>query len=244
MNSGIYKIQSPTNKIYIGQSINLKSRVSKYSSLNCKRQVKLWASLSKYGWEAHLFNVVQELPNDVSQEVLNNYEELYLQQYKDCGFEMLNLKGAGRYGKISDETKEKLKISLTEYYKNPNNREKTKIATRKAMSNLAIIKKLSDAKKGKRLSEEHKRKISESNIGKSSLHSWMNAIKAREKLIGRKQSQEEKDKRAIKLYKKIEIEGIIYDSIIHYSKNFNVNRTKIWRKLNSINYPNWKYVNN
>ena len=241
-NCGIYIIMSPSNKVYVGQSVNLKHRVYKYSKLVCKSQPKLYASLSKYGWEAHLFMVVYELPSDVSQDVLNSYEELYLQQYVDCGFETMNVKGAGRYGKISEETKNKLKVSLKRYYENPENKEKTSISTKKAMSNPETLLKLSNAKKGKKLSEDTKRKISESNSGKPREYSKVNVLKAIEKNRGRIQSEEEKNKRSKSLYKKIEIEGIIYDSIKLYSEKFNINRTKVWRKLKSTSFPNWKYI--
>jgi group I intron endonuclease len=242
-NSGIYIIISPSNKVYVGQSVNLKHRVYKYSKLVCKSQPKLYASLSKYGWEAHLFMVVYNLPNDVSQDVLNSYEELYLQQYIDCGFEMMNVRGAGRYGKISDETKNKLKVSLKRYYENPENKEKISIATKNAMSNPEILSKMSNAKKGKKLSEDTKRKISESNSGKPREYSKINVLKAIEKNRGRVQSEEEKNKRSKSLYKKIEIEGIVYDSIKLYSEKFNIDRTNVWRRLNSTTYPNWKYIN-
>ena len=242
--AGIYKIESPTGKVYIGQSIDLKNRAFKYSCLHCKMQTKLYASLSKHGWEAHSFMVVHELPNDVSQDVLNSFEELYMSQYRDCGFNLLNIREAGRHGKISEETKDKLRVSLKKYYENPENREKTRLATKKAMSNPKVFSKISESKKGKKLSEETKRKISESNSGKSRPYSWLNAIKAREKVIGRKQSQEEKDKRAAKLYKKIEVDGVVYDSIVFYSKKYDIDRTKIWRNLKSADYPNWKYINN
>lgn len=241
-NCGIYVITSPSNKVYVGQSVNLKNRIHKYSKLVCKSQPKLHASLSKYGWEAHLFAVVYKLPSDVSQDVLNSYEELYLQQYIDCGFETMNVRGAGRHGKISEETKNKLKVSLKRYYENPENKEKTSISTKKAMSNPETLLKLSNAKKGKKLSEDTKRKISESNSGKPREYSKVNVLKAIEKNRGRVQSEEEKNKRSKSLYKKIEIEGVTYDSIKLYSEKFNIDRTKVWRKLKSNSFPNWKYI--
>jgi predicted GIY-YIG superfamily endonuclease len=37
----IYKITSPTGKIYIGQTINLLGRIKSYKHLSCKNQRKL-----------------------------------------------------------------------------------------------------------------------------------------------------------------------------------------------------------
>lgn len=57
---GIYKITSPSGKIYIGQSINIQQRKQFYSKLYCKKQRKIYLSLNKYGWEAHQFEIIEE----------------------------------------------------------------------------------------------------------------------------------------------------------------------------------------
>lgn len=105
---GIYKITSPTGKINIGQSWNIKKRKNSYKYLECKKQTKIYNSLKKYGFENHLFEVIHELPIDITQEILDNYEIFYWQQYKDCGFEMMNIRDPGKGGKLSEETKRKI----------------------------------------------------------------------------------------------------------------------------------------
>lgn len=57
---GIYKITSPTQRVYIGQSVNISLRLKYYSSLSCKKQPKLFNSLQKYGWEQHKFEIIEE----------------------------------------------------------------------------------------------------------------------------------------------------------------------------------------
>jgi len=57
---GIYKITSPSKKIYIGQAVNIKRRFYKYKSLDCKQQVILYKSFLKYGVEKHTFEIVEE----------------------------------------------------------------------------------------------------------------------------------------------------------------------------------------
>lgn len=109
----IYKITSPTNKIYIGQTVNIVKRKSRYKTLKCFKQRKLYSSLVKYGWKSHIFETIHELPEDVSQEVLNEYEIFYWQQYIDCGFEMLNIREPGSRGKNSAETRELIRKSNT-----------------------------------------------------------------------------------------------------------------------------------
>ncbi len=107
----IYKITSPSNKVYIGQSWDWVSRKSKYKKLKNVEQIKIHRSLLKYGYDNHKVEIICDLPKDVSQETLDNYEILYWQSYKDCGVEMLNIKYPGSKGKLSEETKHKLSIS-------------------------------------------------------------------------------------------------------------------------------------
>lgn len=58
---GIYKITSPTNRVYIGQSRNIEKRKYHYSILfNVSSQRRLYNSLKKYGWKAHKFKIIEE----------------------------------------------------------------------------------------------------------------------------------------------------------------------------------------
>lgn len=57
---GIYKITSPSNKIYIGSSINIERRLLNYKYLQCKQQPKLFNSLKKYGPDNHQFEIIEE----------------------------------------------------------------------------------------------------------------------------------------------------------------------------------------
>jgi predicted GIY-YIG superfamily endonuclease len=43
---GIYKITSPTNKVYIGQSLDIEKRFVNYKGLFCKQQTKLYNCLN------------------------------------------------------------------------------------------------------------------------------------------------------------------------------------------------------
>lgn len=59
---GIYKITSPTGRVYIGQSIDTDRRFRFYNQpcCNCKGQPLLYRSLKKYGANAHTFEVIEE----------------------------------------------------------------------------------------------------------------------------------------------------------------------------------------
>lgn len=105
---GIYKVTSPTGKVYIGQSKNIDQRRIDYKKLNCSKQVKLHSSLKKYGFENHSFETVHALPNDVEQKVLDQYEQLYMDFYKDAGIELINLKEGGIGGRVCEESRKKI----------------------------------------------------------------------------------------------------------------------------------------
>ena len=58
---GIYKIISPSNRIYIGQSIRLEERLLEYKKQkNCNGQPKLFNSFIKYGVENHKIEILEE----------------------------------------------------------------------------------------------------------------------------------------------------------------------------------------
>lgn len=60
---GVYKITSPTGKVYIGQSKNIHKRWNSYKSMSKGniRQPKLINSFKKYGVPHHVFEVYRHL---------------------------------------------------------------------------------------------------------------------------------------------------------------------------------------
>lgn len=115
---GIYKITSPSGKIYIGQSWDIEKRWKDYTPGRCLHQRKLNSSLKKYGSKLHTFEIVYLLPDDITQEILDNYEIFYYNQFKDVGYNMLNLKDCGKGGgKHSEETKRIIGLTSKGRYK-------------------------------------------------------------------------------------------------------------------------------
>jgi hypothetical protein len=86
----------------------MKNRERLYKNLHCKGQPKIYNSLLKYGWEKHSFEVIHELPTDINQIVLNTYEQLYLDAYREAGVEVLNVREAGSNGKPNPESSKKM----------------------------------------------------------------------------------------------------------------------------------------
>ena len=153
---GIYKITSPTGKIYIGQSWDIEKRSEYYTKRPNRNQIKIYNSIKKYGWITHSFETIHELPNDIDQNILDNYEILYWVFYIDCGFTMLNARQPGKGGKLSDEAKKKISESAKGHTRNVGRKHSDD--TKNKMS-LARIQ--NNGMKGKKLSDEHKQKISE-----------------------------------------------------------------------------------
>lgn len=166
---GIYKITSPSGKAYIGQSWNIETRFRRYKNLKCKGQRKLYNSLVKYGTDTHMFVIIHKFPSDIRQEVIDEYEKLYWQFYKDCGINMLNIREPGKGGKLSEETKQKLrekdhsyKIGVKQSLETIQKRISKTIGRK--MTDVQR-KRISDGKKGKKFSNEHKRSLSLAQMG-------------------------------------------------------------------------------
>ena len=171
-NCGIYKITSPTGKVYIGQSNNLKKRWSRYKSLNCKQQYRIINSLKKHGVENHQFDTIEYC----SEDELNCSERFWQDQFDVLGKNGLNcvLTVCGEKRRVlSDEFKKR--ISQTNTGKKASEETKKKMSdSRKGIPKSEETKKrMSERQKGelnhsygKKLTENHKQKISKSTLGK------------------------------------------------------------------------------
>jgi len=154
---GIYKITSPSNKVYIGQTTNYDKRYSAYKNHKCKRQPKLYNSLEKYGFSNHSIELIKEC---LVEEL--NYYERYYQEYYNSVLNGLNLRYTAttdKSGYMSDDSKAKMsesrkgiifsdewKENLGKVWKGRKHTEETKL-------------KMSLSAKGKQKSPEHIAKI-------------------------------------------------------------------------------------
>lgn len=158
---GIYKITSPSGKVYIGQSWNIKHRWYTYKGSSCKLQPKLHSSFIKYGARNHTYEIIHELPKDVAQRVLDAYEILYIDQYKICGVHLLNLMSGGFGGQHSNETKLKIGTKSKGHPPNKTSFKKGQVLERTT----EWIQKISEANKGRKCPEDVKKRLSELNKG-------------------------------------------------------------------------------
>ena len=81
---GIYKITSPSNRIYIGQSTQIDYRWNQYKYCNNtynNYNPLINRSFLKYGWENHKFEIIEEC--DIN--ILDEREIFWIAEYK-CNF--------------------------------------------------------------------------------------------------------------------------------------------------------------
>jgi len=101
---GIYKITSPTNRVYIGQSVDVNHRFKSYKKMYVKNQgqTRLHRSFVKHGVEIHLFEIIEEC-----LQINLNCRERYWQDFYnviDSGLNCRLTKDKDRSGKVSKDT--------------------------------------------------------------------------------------------------------------------------------------------
>lgn len=120
MEGYIYKLISPSGKCYIGQTVNLKRRLSDYKNFHhCEKQKKLFNAIRKYGFENFQWEIIEFINIESKQELqkkLNELEISYIKLFNsiDNGYNIC--KGGDQYKlgvKTSEETKQKQRDSWT-----------------------------------------------------------------------------------------------------------------------------------
>ena len=213
---GIYKITSPTNKIYIGQSTNIEYRLVCYKKLKCKAQPRIYNSFLKHGVKNHVFEIIEEC----EVELLNERERYWQEHYDVLGKNGLNCEfvSTKEFSKVvSEETKKKISNTLTGFKHSRESREK-----------------ISKGLIGRPVSKETRKKISESN--KNTVFTEERKNKISKALKGRKLSKECLEKRSksisrgknckSKLVINLET-GIFYDCIIDAAEAHNINKSTL-----------------
>lgn len=158
---GIYKITSPSGKVYIGQTMNIVKRKKSYEKLKCKGQPKLYNSLVKYGFSEHIFEIIEQCIMEELNTRERHWQDFYnvLEQGLNC-----RLTGtADRSGFVSKESTKKRVSRLKQFYSTEQGAEvKAKIvANRKAFNQTPEgIKMLADKAANTDYSNFQKRKTS------------------------------------------------------------------------------------
>ncbi len=140
---GIYKITSPSNKVYIGQSVDIIHRWIAHKSKNKTIKNKLYSSFKRYGIDNHKFEIICQC--DKSE--LNNLEVYYIELFQcfDSEYGLNLLSGGG--SNITNSQGTRKKISISNKGRIPWNKGlKTSDETRR---------KISENRKGKNMKENH-----------------------------------------------------------------------------------------
>lgn len=249
--TGIYKITSPSGKVYIGQSVNIKKRIYAYKSLACKEQPILYRSFVKYGVENHVFEVVEHCEFDQ----LNTRERYWQELYEVIGKNGLNCQYTNTKEKkiiVSESTKEKHRKRCGENHpswgkkRTQEQRERMSKAKRnikKGPMSEETKKKLSIAKKGKKstyvLTDYHRQRIIEANKGRKH---------AEESLAKMRKPKSEETKKRMRENHRLSIiildtnTGFYYNSISELCSTKGYNGPTIWKKLKGIRRNNTPYV--
>jgi group I intron endonuclease len=149
---GIYKIVSPSNKIYIGQSTNIDQRWYYYKKLYCKSQTKLYYSLKKYTPESHNFTIIEEC----SENMLLERETYWKNFYKVLEIPSLCCRTDGKGGKNSKETNNKISNSNKGISRNKGRKQ--------SFEEKQLRSKI---KKGTKLSKSHTENMRKGMLGKN-----------------------------------------------------------------------------
>lgn len=75
----VYKITNPEGKVYVGSTMKLEQRKQQYRLANktMSGQTKMYASLIKYGWNAHTFEIVWSGEESLRFRKEKEFGELY-----------------------------------------------------------------------------------------------------------------------------------------------------------------------
>ena len=162
-----YHLNRINNKIYIGQSQDIKTRwrVCLYA-----KQISLYEDLKKYGWDAFEHQIIQTTDTKEKADIL---EKMWISFYrKRNGVYNISDGGSGFSGKgehrlLSEETKKKIAESHKGERWTEERKEKFSESHRG----------LNHPLYGKHHSEETKKKISESKKGKTPYNKGIPTIK-------------------------------------------------------------------
>lgn len=211
---GIYKITSPTGRIYVGQSIDIAKRFNVYRLLHCKIQPKLYRSFIKHGVENHIFEIIEEC----KEYRLNTRERYWQDKFKVIGPKGLNC--------VLTETKSKKSVMSEETKRKIGLKHKGKIVSEETKARIKIA--IAGKRNGRFHSKETRSKISTSNMGKK--HSKESKIKM--SLARRKFKVLNKDT------------GEVYESLKVLCFELNINYTSLKCRLTgkSINNTPYEYI--
>ena len=160
----VYRIINPKGKVYVGSTRDINIRKRNYKGLCCKKQTKLYNSLKKYGWDRHLFEVLEEVSIENMYIAERKWQEFY--KVVERGLNCVYVNTADKPAIYSEDTRKKMSDSRKGLIKSPEWQEKITAALQGRTLSLDHRKKISMTKLGVKESEEVRLKKSKAHIGK------------------------------------------------------------------------------
>lgn len=163
----IYKITSPTKKVYVGSTQYFKHRMSCYKRLKCEKQIRLYRSFVKYGVAKHKFEVICHCSKEEMFTLENYYGHLYNCLDKNFGLNCVLPKAGTTFNSRTEETRLKISKNNTGRVVSDETKNKIRVANIGKVSAMKGINfqtsesklKMSVSHTGKKLTENHKNNI-------------------------------------------------------------------------------------
>lgn len=191
LRSGIYRIDGPTKKFYIGSAKHIARRwIEHRRDLRANKHAnpKLQCAWNAHGEAAFAFSVLELV--EQRQDLIAR-EQVWIDQTQaaELGYNILPIAGSHLGRKASDETRKKQSLAHTGRKHGPMSQEQKDLYSAlykgKKLSE-ETKKKMSESRKGRVFSEETRRKISESHKGKCKSTEHREAL--RQANLGKKHS--------------------------------------------------------
>lgn len=139
----IYAIENPVGDVYFGQTARLSDRIREHFSSTKNRALK--ESINTFGVEWHSVYVVKSLPAGIENVEVDAEEASYITAAWSMGIRTMNVRPGGSTSTIDEESRNRL------------------IGVPRPES---VRRKISEAKRGRRLTQLHRKRLSESRVGK------------------------------------------------------------------------------
>lgn len=111
MTCGIYKITSPTGRVYVGQSLDIEKRWAGYRVYSgCCKQRRLHQSLKKYGADQHLYVILEVCLIDHLNERERYWQEK-LSVTSKAGLNCRFVSATEKTGSPSEESRERMRLA-------------------------------------------------------------------------------------------------------------------------------------
>lgn len=154
---GIYRLtHKETGRHYIGQSVDILSRWKQHEKATSK--TKIAAAIRAYGWSAFTFEIIELCDRSKLAEL----ESKHIAQYASLAPNGFNLTTGEEVKRLSEETKLKIAEANRRRVVSDATREKIRLY-RLTPDAIDRTRKMGESRKGAKLTDEHKAKISESS---------------------------------------------------------------------------------